>query len=208
MDMTFDDLFGAVLYQLGALDGVAHAVGASVDYVKLHGALYDRTVRDAEQASAVIAAIQAYDPGLPVLGFPGSALLGIAQEAGHPVFAEAFADRAYLPDGTLVPRSQEGALLHDAGQIAERAVRLATKGEVEAVDGTVVRIEPQSLCLHGDTPGLGRDGRRGPRRPGGGRRRTGELSPESALTDARGARTAGAAVPSVRKALSGPESAT
>ena len=76
MDITFDDLFGAVLYQLGALDGVAHAVGASVDYVKLHGALYDRTVRDAEQASAVVAAIQAYDPGLPVLGFPGSALLG------------------------------------------------------------------------------------------------------------------------------------
>lgn len=153
MDITFDDLFGAVLYQLGALDGVAHAVGASVDYVKLHGALYERTVRDAEQASAVVAAIQAYDPGLPVLGFAGSALLGIAKDAGHPVFSEAFADRAYLPDGTLVPRAQDGALLHDAGQIVERAVRLATKGEVEAVDGTVLRIKPDSLCLHGDSPG-------------------------------------------------------
>lgn len=153
LDMTFDDLFGAVLYQLGALDGVAHAVGASVDYVKLHGALYDRTVRDAEQASAVIAAIQAYDPGLPVLGLPGSALLEIARDAGHPVVAEAFPDRAYSPDGRLVPRAQEGAVLLDAGQVAERAVRLATKGEVEAVDGTVLRIEPQSLCLHGDTPG-------------------------------------------------------
>jgi UPF0271 protein len=151
--MTFDDLFGAVLYQLGALDGVAHAVGASVDYVKLHGALYDRTARDAEQASAVIAAIQAYDPGLPVLGLPGSALLEIARDAGHPVVAEAFPDRAYFPDGTLVPRTQEGAVLLDAGQVAERAVRLAAKGEVEAVDGTVLRIEPQSLCLHGDTPG-------------------------------------------------------
>ncbi|WP_427134568.1 5-oxoprolinase subunit PxpA [Pseudarthrobacter sp. S9] len=153
MDMTFDDLFGAVLYQLGALDGVAHAVGASVDYVKMHGALYDRTVRDAEQASAVVAAIQAYDPGLPVLGFPGSALLGIAKEAGHPVFAEAFADRAYLPDGSLVPRSQEGAVLLDAGIVAERAVRLALKGEVVAVDGSVIRVRPDSLCLHGDTPG-------------------------------------------------------
>jgi UPF0271 protein len=142
-----------VLYQLGALDGVAHAVGASVDYVKLHGALYDRTVRDAEQASAVIAAIQAYDPGLPVLGFPGSALLGIAKDAGHPVFAEAFADRAYLPDSTLVPRTEDGAVLLDAGQVAERAVRLATQGEVEAVDGTVLRIEPHSLCLQAATPG-------------------------------------------------------
>ena len=152
LDMTFDDLFGAVLYQLGALDGVAHAVGASVDYVKMHGALYDRTVRDAEQSSAVIAAIQAYDPGLPVLGFPGSALLGIAKDAGHPVFTEAFADRAYLPDGTLVPRSQDGAVLLDAGEVARRAVRLATAGEVEAVDGTVLRLKPQSLCLRGDTP--------------------------------------------------------
>ncbi len=152
MDMTFDDLFGAVLYQLGALDGVAHAVGASVDYVKVHGALYDRTVRDAEQASAVVAAIQAYDPGLPVLGFAGSALLGIAREAGLPVFQEAFANRAYLPDGTLVPRLQEGAVLVDADAVAERALRLAVKGEVEAVDGSVLQIRPDSLCLHGDTP--------------------------------------------------------
>jgi UPF0271 protein len=110
-------------------------------------------VRDAEQASAVIAAVQAYDPGLPVLGFPGSALLAMAAESGHPVFAEAFADRSYLPDGTLVPRSHEGALLQDAGQIAERAVRLATKGEVEAVDGTVLRIEPHSLRLSADAAG-------------------------------------------------------
>jgi 5-oxoprolinase (ATP-hydrolysing) subunit A len=153
LDMSFDDLFGSVLYQLGALDGVAHAVGASVDYVKMHGALYDRTVRDAEQASAVVAAIQAYDPGLPVLGFPGSELLALAADAGHPVFAEAFADRGYLPDGTLVPRSQDGAVLHDAGQIAERAVRLATRGEVEAVDGTVLRVQAHSLCLSGAAPG-------------------------------------------------------
>ena len=69
------------------------------------------------------------------------------------MFHEAFADRAYLPDGTLVPRSQEGAVMDDAGEIVERAVRLALKGEVVAVDGTVVRLEPHSLCLHGDTPG-------------------------------------------------------
>ncbi|XAS68836.1 5-oxoprolinase subunit PxpA [Micrococcaceae bacterium Sec5.7] len=153
MDMSFDELFGDVLYQLGALDGVAHAVGASVDYVKPHGALYNRLVHDAEQASAVVAAIQAYDPGLPILGLPGSVLLEQAKEAGHPVFVEAFIDRAYLPDGTLVPRSQEGAVLHDVGAIVERAVRLAVKGEVAAVDGTVVQVRPDSLCIHGDTPG-------------------------------------------------------
>ena len=153
MDITFDDLFGAVLYQLGALDGVAHAVGASVDYIKLHGALYDRTVRDAEQASAVVAAIQAYDPGLPILGLEGSALLGIARDAGNPVCHEAFADRAYLPDGMLVPRTEEESVIEDPEEIVERALRLALKGEVLAVDGTVVTLTPHSLCLHGDTPG-------------------------------------------------------
>ena len=151
--MSFDELFGDVLYQLGALDGVAHAVGASVDYVKPHGALYNRAFHDAEQAGALVAAVQAYDPGLPILGLPGSELLKQAQDAGHPVFREAFVDRAYLPDGTLVPRSQEGAVLHDVGPIVERAVRLALKGEVVAVDGTVVRVDPDSLCIHGDTPG-------------------------------------------------------
>lgn len=153
LDMSFDDLFGAVLYQLGALDGVAHAVGASVDYVKVHGALYERTVRDTEQAAAVMAAVQAYDPGLPVLGFPGSALLDAARDAGHPVFIEAFPDRSYLPDGTLMPRGEEGSVLTEAGYVAERALRLARKGEVEAVDGSILHLQPDSLRLHGDTPG-------------------------------------------------------
>jgi 5-oxoprolinase (ATP-hydrolysing) subunit A len=153
LDMSFDELFGDVLYQLGALDGVAHAVGASVDYVKPHGALYNRLVRDADQASAVVAAVNSYDPGLPILGLPGSELLKQAQEAGHPVFIEAFVDRAYLADGTLVPRSQEGAVLHDVDSIVERAVRMATKGEVAALDGTVLQVRPDSLCIHGDTPG-------------------------------------------------------
>ena len=152
LDMSFDELFGDVLYQLGALDGVAHAVGASVDYVKPHGALYNRLVHDAEQASAVVSAVNAYDPGLPILGLPGSELLNQAQDAGHPVFIEAFVDRAYLADGTLVPRSQDGAVLHDVDAIVERAVRLATKGEVVALDGTVVQVRPDSLCIHGDTP--------------------------------------------------------
>lgn len=153
LDMTFDELFGDVLYQLGALDGMAHAVGASVDYVKPHGALYNRIVHDAEQAEAVVAAVHAYDPGLPVLGLPGSAWLTQAEESGHPVFREAFVDRAYLPDGTLVPRTQEGAVLHDPAAVVAQAVRLATLKEVVAVDGTVVPVQADSLCIHGDTPG-------------------------------------------------------
>jgi UPF0271 protein len=153
LDMTFDELFGDVLYQLGALDGMAHAVGASVDYVKPHGALYNRIVRDAEQAEAVVAAVHAYDPGLPVLGLPGSAWLTLAEESGHPVFREAFVDRAYLPDGTLVPRTQDGSVLHDPDAVVAQAVRLATRKEVLAVDGTVVPVQADSLCIHGDTPG-------------------------------------------------------
>ncbi|MGO4588320.1 LamB/YcsF family protein [Paenarthrobacter sp. 2TAF44] len=153
LDMTFDELFGDVLYQLGALDGMAHAVGASVDYVKPHGALYNRIVHDPDQAEAVVAAVHAYDPGLPVLGLPGSAWLKLAEESGHPVFREAFVDRAYLPDGTLVPRSDEGAVLHDPAAVVAQAVRLATRKEVVAVDGTVVPVSADSLCIHGDTPG-------------------------------------------------------
>lgn len=153
LDMTFDELFGDVLYQLGALDGMAHAVGASVDYVKPHGALYNRIVRDTEQAEAVVAAVHAYDPGLPVLGLPGSAWITLADEAGHPVFREAFVDRAYLPDGTLVPRTQDGAVLHDTAAVVAQAVRLATRKEVVAIDGSVVPVQADSLCIHGDTPG-------------------------------------------------------
>ncbi|MET4619178.1 UPF0271 protein [Arthrobacter sp. 2762] len=153
LDMTFDELFGDVLYQLGALDGMAHAVGASVDYVKPHGALYNRIVHDPDQAEAVVAAVHAYDPGLPVLGLPGSAWLKLAEESGHPVFREAFVDRAYLPDGTLVPRSEEGAVLHDPAAVVAQAVRIATRKEVVAVDGTVVPVSADSLCIHGDTPG-------------------------------------------------------
>jgi UPF0271 protein len=157
LDMSFDELFGDVLYQLGALDGVAHAVGASVDYVKPHGALYNRLVHDAGQASAVVAAVNSYDPGLPILGLPGSELLKQAEEAGHPVFIEAFVDRAYQADGTLVPRSQEGAVLHEVNAIVERAVRLARdRGEGAA-----------GLAVHPRRhPGGGPDGGRGPCRAG------------------------------------------
>jgi UPF0271 protein len=141
MDIGPDELAADVLYQLAALDGIARAAGTRVAYVKPHGALYNRIVHDRIQAAAVLEAVRAYDAALPVLGLPGSAVLELAAAAGQPVRREAFVDRGYRADGTLIPRGQPGALLSDLDQIADRAVGFARSGQVD------------SLCVHGDTPG-------------------------------------------------------
>ena len=98
-------------------------------------------------------AVVEYSPGLPVLGLPGSAFLRQAEDAGLPVVAEAFADRAYTPQGTLVPRRLPGAVLHDADEIARRCVAMATGQPVADVDGGELHLSPDSICVHGDTPG-------------------------------------------------------
>jgi UPF0271 protein len=147
------ELRDAVLYQLGALDAFARVAGGVVRYVKPHGALYHATATDGAAARAVVEAAAAYDRSLAVLGLPGSELLRAADEAGlHPV-AEAFADRAYRADGTLVPRSEAGSVVVDVEMVVERAVRMATDGTVVADDGAVVRVDARSICVHGDTPG-------------------------------------------------------
>lgn len=146
------ELTADVLYQLGALDGIARASGTRVSYVKPHGALYNTAVHDEDQAAAVVDAVTAYDAALPVLGLPGSALLAAAERAGLRTVREAFADRGYTAAGTLVPRSQDGALVTDRDAVAQRAVRMATDGTVVAVDGTVVPVEADSICVHGDSP--------------------------------------------------------
>jgi UPF0271 protein len=128
-------------------------VGAAVRYVKPHGALYNAVVRHEAQAAAVIDAVARYDADLAVLGLPGSALLRIAAARGLRAVAEAFADRAYAPDATLVPRREPGAVLSDPDQIAARCVGMVLDGEVVAVDGTVLAVRPESLCVHGDSPG-------------------------------------------------------
>jgi UPF0271 protein len=124
-----------------------------VTYVKPHGALYNTAVHDEEQAAAVVDAVAAYDARLPVLGLPGSALLAAAQRAGLSTVREAFADRGYTAEGTLVPRSEAGALLTDPVEVADRVLRLVTDGTVVAVDGSIVEIEAESVCVHGDSPG-------------------------------------------------------
>lgn len=142
-----------VEYQLGALMALASSVGGKVSYVKPHGALYNTIARDERQSADVVAAIKAIDPNLVLLGLAGGVVLDVASKAGLAVAAEAFADRAYLPDGQLVPRTQDGAVLHEAGAVAERMVRLASEGVIRAIDGTDVRVDAQSICVHGDSPG-------------------------------------------------------
>ncbi|MDP9398579.1 MAG: LamB/YcsF family protein [Actinomycetota bacterium] len=153
VDVEPAELTDDVLYQIGALEAFARVAGTRVAYVKPHGALYNAIVHHEEQAAAVVEAVRRYDPALPVLGLPGSAWLRRAAEAGLRTVPEAFADRAYTPAGTLVSRREPGAILHDAREVAERCVRMATKNEVVAVDGSVVAVDAASLCVHGDSPG-------------------------------------------------------
>lgn len=142
-----------VLYQIGALAAVAHSEGVTLQHVKAHGALYNMACRDQALAEAIAAAVSAFDPSLVLFGLPGSALLQAGLDAGLPVAAEAFADRAYLPDGTLAPRTLPGSVIHDVDAVVARAVTMVTESTVVALDGTRLALEADTLCLHGDTPG-------------------------------------------------------
>ena len=152
MDISSAELVADVIYQIGALQGLAAAAGTTVRYVKPHGALYNTIAQDARQAKDVIAAIRAINPGLALVVLAGSPLVQWARDAGLRVVSEAFADRAYTPQGALVSRREKGAVLHDPEVIAQRMVRLVREGTMEAIDGSTVRIEADSICVHGDSP--------------------------------------------------------
>jgi 5-oxoprolinase (ATP-hydrolysing) subunit A len=152
LDIAPDDLAADVIYQLGALDAFARAAGTRVRYVKPHGALYNAIVHHEAQAAAVVAAVVAIDDTLPVLGLPGSAFLRLAAEAGLRTVTEAFADRAYTPEGTLLSRREPGAVLHEPQLVAQRMVRLVEEGRLTAVDGTDIEVRADSICTHGDSP--------------------------------------------------------
>jgi UPF0271 protein len=141
-----------VLYQIAALAGVAAAEGGRLSHVKPHGALYNMAARDPALAAAVVAAVAALDPALRIVAPPASALSAAAAGRGLATAAEAFADRAYRPDGSLVPRTEAGAVGHDAGAVSARALRLVEAGEVVAIDGSVLALRPDTICVHGDTP--------------------------------------------------------
>ncbi|WGW13460.1 5-oxoprolinase subunit PxpA [Saxibacter everestensis] len=151
MDVDPDELTADVLYQLSALDGLARVAGSKVRYLKPHGALYNAVVTHESQAAAIVTAITKYDASLPVLGLPDSALLRIAAEQGLRTVAEAFADRAYTAEGTLVSRREPESVLFDPHAVAERVLRIVTAGEVVAITGETVSVRPDSICLHSDT---------------------------------------------------------
>ncbi|HEY2313863.1 MAG TPA: 5-oxoprolinase subunit PxpA [Streptosporangiaceae bacterium] len=153
MSVPPEELAAEVLYQIAALDGIARAEGGRVSYVKPHGALYNRAVTDPEQAAAIASAAVCYDAALRLLTLPGSALATAATDVRLPTVIEAFADRAYRDDGTLVPRGEPGAVLTDPEVVAARAVDMVVRGTVQTVSGDALEVSPRSICVHGDTPG-------------------------------------------------------
>ncbi|EKT63911.1 LamB/YcsF family protein [Providencia burhodogranariea] len=153
MDVASDELTADVIYQIGALNGLAAAIGSQVTYVKPHGALYNTIAHDKRQAMAVIEAIKAIDSTLILVALAGSQLIEWAQENGLTVVAEAFADRAYHADGTLVSRKQAGSVLHDPVEVAQRMLQLVNEGGVISIEGKFTPIDAGSICVHGDSPG-------------------------------------------------------
>lgn len=150
--MPLDQLLGQIRSQLVLIRTIADQVGAPIAYIKLHGALANQAAEELPLAVGVFGALQAMDPDMTVLALEGSAQVRAARAVGLKVELEAYADRAYQPNGLLVPRSEAGAVLHDARAIADRCVRLATAREIVAIDGTILRTEARSICIHGDNP--------------------------------------------------------
>ncbi|GAA1155991.1 LamB/YcsF family protein [Ornithinicoccus hortensis] len=153
IDVDAATLRDEVTYQIAALAGIARLAGGTVSYVKPHGGLYNAIVTHESQAAAVVAAVKDFDPGLTLMGLPGSAVLRLAQEAGLPVAHEAFADRAYTPEGHLVSRKEPGAVLHDPEEIGRRCIAMATGEPIQDINGDPLTLQPDSICVHGDTPG-------------------------------------------------------
>jgi UPF0271 protein len=154
MALTPQEAYDDVLYQHGALDAFVRVAGASIGYVKPHGALNTHVAeRDPAVADAIVRAVASIGRTLPLVVIAGSALARSAERLGHPAVAEGFPDRGYLADGRLAPRSEDGAVVGEAVTAAARAVRMVVEGTVVAVDGTVVPLAVRTLCVHGDHPG-------------------------------------------------------
>ena len=152
MQLQPEEVRADLLYQIGALDALVRAAGGRLHHVKPHGALYNQAARDPALADAIAAAVRAMDPGLAIYGLAGGELLRAAERTGLRAVAEVFADRGYRADGSLVPRSQPGALVDDVDEAVARTLRMVREGVVTAVSGETVPLQAQTLCLHGDGP--------------------------------------------------------
>jgi len=152
MDVTPDEAYAYTLYQIGAMQAACNAVGIKLQHVKAHGALYNQAAKNHALAVAIAHAVKDAGQGLILLGLANSEFDKAAAEVGVPYAAEAFADRAYQADGTLVPRKVQGSMIHDVNLAVARVVRMVKEGKVETIDGKVINLKPHSICLHGDSP--------------------------------------------------------
>ena len=150
MQLPPEEIIAGVLYQVGALAAIVKAEGGSLSHVKAHGALYNQAAKDPVLADALCEAVRRFDPGLRFFGLAGSGMIGAAERAGLRPVEEVFADRGYRPDGSLVPRSRPGALIEDEEQSLAQTLSLVRDHRVTAIDGTVVKVNAQTVCLHGD----------------------------------------------------------
>jgi UPF0271 protein len=153
LSVTPSEAEDLVLYQVAAVVGVAAAEGMRVQHVKPHGALFNMAVRNAELSAAIARAVAAIDRSLILFGLPGSEILNAGRAAGLRVAAEVFADRAYEPDGSLMSRRKPGSVIHDPTAVVSRAVRMVKERSVTASDGSIVPLDADTICVHGDTPG-------------------------------------------------------
>ncbi len=152
MAATPDEVYADVLYQVGALSAFLKVAQAPLHHIKAHGALYNRATKDPETARAIAQAARDFDPAIPLVVLPNTPLEVEAQKLGLRTIAEAFPERGYSRDGRLAPRGTAGAWIHSPAEAARRAVQMVVRGEVEAVDGGMVPVRTQTLCIHGDNP--------------------------------------------------------
>jgi len=152
MAITPNDAYNFVLYQAGALQAFIRAQGGTLHHVKPHGAFYNQAARDKSLALAITQAVKDLGDDIILYGLASSCFVEAAKEINVPLWQEVFADRRYTSEGYLVPRTQPGALIENEDQAAAQALRMAQKGEVVALDGSIVKVQADTLCIHGDSP--------------------------------------------------------
>ena len=152
MAISEEDAYNYVLYQAGALQGFAHAAGTKLHHVKPHGALYNQAAKEMKLARGIARAVKDLGQDVILYGLAGSCLVAAAHELKIPIWQEVFADRRYTKEGFLVPRAQAGALIDDEVVALKQVLQLAKKSEVSAIDGSIIKIQADTLCIHGDNP--------------------------------------------------------